>query len=103
MCVGLRHDLLNKEWVEMCGVTYNPDAMTDEPKIHGVTAAGEATTTGRRGIWRRGTKGYPYIEEREVGSELRGYTGVIIFWDPCRICVLGVHVVDKETDSYDGI
>ena len=47
--IGIRNNLLNKEWVEMCGVAYNPSAVTNEPKIHGVTAAGEAPQIGGRG------------------------------------------------------
>ena len=39
--------------------------MTNEPKINGTTAAGEAPQTGGRGVQRRGTKGDPYAEEIE--------------------------------------
>ena len=60
--VGLRHNLLNKEWAEMCRAAYTPAAVTKEPKIHGDAEAGEAPRTGGRGGRRRGTRGYPYAE-----------------------------------------
>ena len=47
--VGVRNNLLNKEWVEMCEAAYTPAAVTNEPKIHGVAAVGEAPPTGGRG------------------------------------------------------
>ena len=37
-----------------------------------------------------------------VGTELRGYTGVIGLWDPCRISVFNVCVVDTDVEHYDG-
>ena len=100
--VGIRKNLLNKEWEEMCGAAYKPDVVTYETKIHGVTAAGEAPPTGGRGARRRGTSGYPYAAESEVGSDLHGYMGVVGFWAPCRMCVFGVHGVDTDKESYDG-
>ena len=47
--VGLHNNLLNREWAEMCWETYTPYAVINKPKIHGVTAAGEAPLTGGRG------------------------------------------------------
>ena len=61
--VGPRDDILNKEWVEMCRVAYNPDEVTDEPKFHGFAASGEAPPTGGSGGRRQGTRGDPYAEE----------------------------------------
>ena len=43
--VGLRHNLLKKEWMDMCRAAYTPDAVTNELKIHGVAASGETPTT----------------------------------------------------------
>ena len=95
--IGLRHNLLKKKWEDMCREGYTSDAVTDEPKIHGVSTSGEDNTTGGKGgrIW--GTRGYPYSEERKVGAYLHGDTGVISFWDPLRMCVFEVNVV--ETDA----
>ena len=38
--VVLQNNLLNKEEADMYGVEYTPDTVTNEPKIHGVTAVG---------------------------------------------------------------
>ena len=60
--VGLRNNIMNKEWAEMCRAEYNPYEVTNEPKKHGVTTTEEELTTGGRGdrIW--GTRGSPYAE-----------------------------------------
>ena len=60
--VGIQNNLLNKEWVEMCGEAYTSSAVTDKPKIHGVAVSVEAPPTGDRGDWRRGTREYPYVD-----------------------------------------
>ena len=57
--VGLRNNLLKKEWADMCGAAYNPDAVNNKPKIHGVSSVEEAPPTGGRGSRRRGTKWIP--------------------------------------------
>ena len=77
--VGLKNNLLNKEWGEIRGTVYIPSAVTGEPKVHGITPAREATTTGGRGDRIRGTRGYPYAEESEVGAEIGWGTGVLGF------------------------
>ena len=47
--VGIFHNLLNKEWADVCGEVYTPDKVTNKPKIHGVGAVGEAPNTEGRG------------------------------------------------------
>ena len=60
--VGLRHNILNKEWAEKCGVEYTPATVNNESKIHGVAESGEACPTVERGVQRRETRGVPYAE-----------------------------------------
>ena len=84
----------------MCGEMYNPDTVIVEPTIYGVAAAGEVTSTRGRGGRRYGTSGYPYTEERKVGADICGDTGVLGFWDPIRICIFGIHAVDTGTAYY---
>ena len=50
--------------------------------------------TGHGGVLVRGESG--------VGSDLCGDTGILGFWDPSRICVFNVCVVETDTASYDG-
>ena len=35
------HTYTHTHMAEICGVAYTPDAVTDEPKVHGVAAAGK--------------------------------------------------------------
>ena len=64
---------MNKEWDEMCGEEYPPNSVIDEPKNHRVAEAGEAhPPIGGRGGQRRRGSGYPYVEDNEVGADLRG-------------------------------
>ena len=63
----------------MCGVVYTPDTVTNEPKIHGVVAAGLTTPTGGRVGCRRGTRGYTYTYESKVDTDLHNDTGVLGF------------------------
>ena len=60
----------------MCGEAYNPDEVTDKTKINGVTAAWEAPPNVGRGgrIWV--TRGDTYMEESDIGANLRRYTEV---------------------------
>ena len=44
----------------------------------------------------------PYTEESDVVDDLRGDIGVLGFWSPRRICILGVHAVDTYASSYEG-
>ena len=64
---------MKQEWTEMCGLAYTPDAVTDEPKIHGLVADGEAHPPigGRGGHIGIGNRD-PYAKDTEVGDELRG-------------------------------
>ena len=100
--VGLRHNILNKEWVEMYGVAYTPDVVTNDPKIHGVLVKGGVPfTTGRCGqIW--GTRGYPYAEQSVVETDTHGYIGGIVLWDPCRMCFFEVRVVGIDENPMIG-
>ena len=52
----------------MCGVDYTPYAFIDKSKIYDVAESEEAPPTGERGglVWV--TRGYPYVEERNVGK-----------------------------------
>ena len=49
-----------------------------------------------------GHKGDNYAEESEVGAELRGDTGVLVFWALHRMCVFEIFVVDTNEESYEG-
>ena len=60
--VGLRNNLLDREWEEMCRAAYNLDAVTKETKLYWVAASGEAPPTGGKGGRRQGTRGDPYVE-----------------------------------------
>ena len=55
--VGIWNNLLNKEWEDICGAYYTPAGVTNKPKIHRVTAAGEAPPTVGRGGRKQGTRG----------------------------------------------
>ena len=70
--VGLRHNSLNKDWAEMCGVVYNAASVTKKPKIHELASAGEAPTTEGRGGLFWVTRGDPYMKKSEVVSDLHG-------------------------------
>ena len=101
--IGLRHNLIKKDWDEMCGVAFTPDAVTDEPKIHDIAAAMEThPPIGIQGGHRSRGSGYPYAENTDVGADLWGYTGVLGFWYPRRMCVFDVRVVDTDEDTYVG-
>ena len=64
----------------MCGAAYTPAAVNDEPKIHGVTEAGEAhPPVGGRGVHRGRGSGDPYAKDTEVGADLRGDNSVLSF------------------------
>ena len=76
--------------------------MTDEPKIHGVAVAGEAPPTGGGGGQRQVTRGYPHAEESGVDINFHGYTEVLVFWAPCRICVFDVRFFYTDVEYYDG-
>ena len=86
----------------MCGEEYNPYAVTDEPKMNGIAAAGEAPPTGGRGAWGWGTRGDHYAEVSEVGADLCGDMGVIIFWYPHSMCVFDISAVETDAAYYDG-
>ena len=52
---------MKQDWDDICGAAYNPAAVTDEPKIHGVTVAGEVhPPIGLKGVQRDILSGYPY-------------------------------------------
>ena len=69
---------MKKEWDKMCGADYTPAAVTKKPKIHGVTESGEThPPMGGRGGQRGIGGGDPYVEDREVGSDLWG--GILVF------------------------
>ena len=87
----------------MCGVVYTPSAVNKKTKVNGVTTEREAPTTGGRVEWIWGTSGDTYMEESKVGSELNGDIGVLGLWDPRRMCVFNVCVVDTDLEYYYGI
>ena len=100
--VGFRNNLLNKKCVEMCGVAYNLAAVAYETKIHGVSASGELPPTGGICDQIRGTKGDPYVDVKEVVSNLCADTVVLVIWDPCRMCVFSVRIIGTDPVSYNG-
>ena len=62
--IGHRHNLLNREWDEMCGAEYTLNVVTNEPKTHGVAASREANPLiGGQGGQRSKVRGYPYTED----------------------------------------
>ena len=87
----------------MCGAAYTPVAVTNEPKIHGVAAAGEAhPSIGVQGGQRGRLSVDPCTEDMEVGADLRGDTSFLSFWYPRRMCVFDIRVVDTDADTYVG-
>ena len=38
----------------------------------------------------------------EVGADLWVDNGVLGFWDPRRMCVFDVHVMDTDSDTFSG-
>ena len=62
----------------MCWADYTFYAVTDEPKIHGVTESEEAKIPiGGRGNQRERLSGDPYADNMEAGSDLQGNTGIL--------------------------
>ena len=49
--IGLCHNIINKEWVEICGTTYTLASLNYKTKIYWVAEAGEGALTGGRGAW----------------------------------------------------
>ena len=97
--VYLRNNILNKYKAYLCGA-YTPAAVTEKPKIYGVSSSVEAPPTGGRYGWRQVTLGDPYADECEVGADLFGDTGFLGFWDPFSICVFDIHVVEDTHTKY---
>ena len=61
----------------------------------------EAATGGGGGL-RQGARGDAYEDKINIISDLCGDTGVLGFWDPPRLCVYDVHIVNTDLESYDG-
>ena len=84
----------------MCGTAYNLSEVGDEPIIHGFVIEVGVPTTGGSGFWRRGKMKDTYVEEGMVGTDMHEYTGVMGFWDLCRMCVFDFIIVDMDAPSY---
>ena len=86
----------------MSRVAYNSAAATNTPKIYVVTELGKVPSTGGRGGYSLGTKGYLYTEGKYSGADIHGYMGVIGFCSPHRMCVFGILVLHIDMPSYEG-
>ena len=100
--VDLWKIFLNKEWYERCVEAYNLAAVIDKAKIHEVAAPGEGPSTVDRGGRGWFIRGYYYMEESNVGTDLHGDTGVIGFWYSCCMNFFNICVFDTDAVSYDG-
>ena len=95
---------MKQEWDDTCGAACTLAAVTNEPKIHGVAAAGEAHAyIGVRILQRGRGSGYHYVNDTEVGADLRGDNGVLGFWNTRRMCVFDIHAVDTNADTNVGM